>query len=74
MTRYMLIYQTLPVSIFGRRQSQKEMKKAVEDATVNWLRNNNPFPGSVDDPTAQQLAKFPASDVLGHSLLRRRNK
>jgi hypothetical protein len=55
------------------KASPKEKKKALDDA-VNWLLNNNPFPGSVDDHTAQQLAKFPASGVLGHSLLRRRNK
>jgi hypothetical protein len=55
------------------KASPKEKKKALYDA-VNLLRNTNPFPGSVDDPTAKQLAKFTASGVLGHFLLQKREK
>jgi hypothetical protein len=44
--------------------SQKENQEAL----------NNPLPRSVDDPTAKQLAKFPASGVLGHSLFQKREK
>jgi hypothetical protein len=29
-------------------------KKAIDDA-MNWLRNNDPNPADVDDPTAQGL-------------------
>jgi hypothetical protein len=55
------------------KASPKEKNKAMGDA-VKRLLNNNPIPGSVDDPTAQQLAKVAASGVLGYSLLRRIKK
>jgi hypothetical protein len=32
-------------------------KKAIDDA-MNWLRNNDPNPADVDDPTAQGLANL----------------
>jgi hypothetical protein len=35
-----------------------QKKKAIDDA-MNWLRNNDPNPADVDDPTAQGLAGLP---------------
>jgi hypothetical protein len=47
-------------------------KKAIDDA-MNWLRNNDPNPADVDDPTAQGLANLTGLPMPGRNLSRRRS-
>jgi hypothetical protein len=41
-----------------------QKKKAIDDA-MNWLRNNDPNPADVDDPTAQGLANLAGLPMPG---------
>jgi hypothetical protein len=54
----------------GHIDSRKK-KKAIDDA-MNWLRNNDPNPADVDDPTAQGLANLLGYPCPAVCLRRRR--
>jgi hypothetical protein len=41
-----------------------QKKKAIDDA-MNWLRNNDPNPADVDDPTAQGWRTHARPSVSG---------
>ncbi len=44
-----------------------QKKKAINDA-MNWLRNNDPNPTDVDEPTAQALANLAGVPLPGNKL------